>query len=109
MSRINNYEELIAERKNLEAILHSQKAYLNTQINTIKERFEPMGKVIAFLAGFKNNPGSSLLKLGSSVGIELLVRQKLAKAGWLAKLALPFILKFTAAKTIDKVQEKIAG
>lgn len=109
MSKISNYDELLAERKNLEATLRSQKAYLNTQINTIREKFEPMSKIIGFLAGFKNNPGSSLLKMGSSVGIELLVRQKLAKASWLTKLILPFILKFTAAKTIDKVQEKITG
>lgn len=107
MNKISNYEELIAERKNLEANLRTQKLYLNTQINTIKQRFEPVAKVISFLTGFKNHPGSSLLKMGSNVGIELLVRQKLAKAGWLAKLVLPFILKFTAAKTIDKVQDKI--
>lgn len=107
MNKINNYEELRAERKKLEADLRSQKAYLNTQINTIKEKFEPISKIMAFLGGIKTNPGSSLLKIGSSMGIELLVRQKLVKAGWLAKLILPFILKFTAAKTIDKVQERI--
>lgn len=107
MSKINNYEELMAERRRLEADLHSQKVFLNTQFNTIREKFEPMGKFIAFLTGFKNNPGSSLLKIGSNVGIELLLRQKLAKAGWLAKLMLPFVLKFTAAKAIDGVQEKI--
>jgi len=109
MNKISNYEELVAERKNLEANLRSQKAYLNGKISAIKEKFEPISKIIAFIGGFKSNPGSSLLKVGSSVGIELLVRQKLAKAGWLAKLVLPFILKFTAAKTIDKVQEKIAN
>lgn len=107
MNRIKNYEELIAERKNLEASIRIQKLYLNTHINAIKEKFEPVTKVISFLSGFKSHPGSSLLKLGSNVGIELLVRQKLAKAGWLAKLVLPFILKFTAAKTIDKVQDKM--
>lgn len=109
MSRINNYAELMAERKNLEATLRVQKATLKTQLNTLKERFEPLAKVISFLGGFNQKPGTSLLKIGTNMGIALLVRNKLAKTGWLAKLILPFILKYTAAKTIDNVQERITG
>lgn len=108
MSRINNYTELMAERKNLEANLRVQKATLHTQINTLRERFEPLAKVVSFLGGFNKRPGNSLLKIGTNMGIALLVRNKLAKTGWLAKLILPFILKYTAAKTIDNVQEKIS-
>ena len=107
MSRINNYTELLEERKKLEVTLQSQKAISNTQLNTLKERFEPLAKVVSFLGGFNKNPGTSLLKMGSYLGIELMVRNKLAKTGWLAKLILPFILKYTAAKTIDNVQERI--
>lgn len=107
MSRINNYTELLEERKKLEATLQAQKGILNTQLNTLKERFEPLAKAVSFLAGFKQNPGTSLLKIGSYLGVELLVRNKLAKTGWLTKLILPFILKYTAAKTIDNVQERI--
>ena len=107
MSRINNYTELLEERKKLEVTLQSQKAILNTQLNTLKERFEPLAKVVSFLGGLNKNPGTTLLKMGSYLGIELMERNKLAKTGWLAKLILPFILKYTAAKTIDNVQERI--
>lgn len=107
MNRINNYAELMAERKNLEATLQIQKATLNSQLNALKERFEPLAKVVSFLGGLNKKPGSSLLKVGTNMGIALLVRNKLAKTGWLAKLILPFILKYTAAKTIDSVQERM--
>ena len=107
MSKINNYEELMVERRKLEEDLSSQKAYLKTEFNALKEKYEPLTRIISLISGLKNNPGNALMKLGSSVGIELLVRQKLAKAGWLAKLILPFLLKFTASKTIDTVQQKI--
>jgi hypothetical protein len=109
MSRISNYEELMAERKSLEATLLVQKASLNKQLNTLKESFEPLTKVVSFFSGLNQNPGSSLLKVGTNLAIATLVRGKLAKAGWLAKLILPFILKYTAAKTIDSVQEKITA
>jgi len=107
MSRINNYEELMAERKNLEATLLVQKASLKKKLDTIKESFEPLTKVISFFSGHNKNPGSSLLKVGTNLAIATLVRGKLAKTGWLTRLILPFILKYTAAKTIDTVQEKM--
>lgn len=107
MSRINNYEELMAERKNLEATLRVQKASLNKKLDTLKESFEPLTKVVSFFGGLNKTPGSSLLKVGTNLAIATLVRGKLAKAGWLTKLILPFILKYTAAKTIDSVQGKI--
>ncbi len=106
MNKIKNYEELIVERKRLEADLRVQKEYINAQFNNVKEKLEPVSNFLSFVTGSKNRPIRSLLKLGSSVGIELLVRQKLAKAGWLAKLILPLVLRFTAAKTIDAVGEK---
>lgn len=108
MSRISNYEELVAEKKKLEADLRRQKAFINAKVNTIREKFEPLRRVFAFFEKVKSSPTSSLLKLGSNVGIDVLVKQKLAKAGWLARLLLPIALKFTASKTIDKVQQKVA-
>jgi len=33
------------------------------------------------------------------------LQKKLAKAGWLTKLVMPFVLRFAAAKTVDKVEE----
>ncbi len=109
MSKISNYEELIVLRKKLESDLRTQKAFINTELNSIKAKFDPILRIISFFGGVKDNPGSSLLKIGSNLGIELLVRQKLAKAGWLTKLILPLVMKFTAAKTIDKVQERVSN
>lgn len=104
MNKISTYDELLAERRRLEADLIAQKAYIKNHMNAVRERLEPVSKVISFVGGFKSKPGSTLLKIGSNIGIDLLVRQKLKKAGWLAKLVLPLVLKFTASKTIDNVQ-----
>jgi hypothetical protein len=52
------------------------------------------------------NSGSSLLKIGSNAGIDMLLQKKLAKAGWLTRIVLPFVLRFAAARTLDKVEHK---
>jgi hypothetical protein len=107
MSRINNYKELMAEKKKLETDLLTQKAYINNRINTIKEKFEPIGKIVSFFGSVKDNPVSSLLKIGSNLGIEVLVSQKLAKAGWLTKLMLARVLKFISSKVVSRGDQKI--
>ena len=106
MTRISTYEELVAERKRLEADLIIQKGYVKGQINSLKEKFEPVTRIMSFIGGFKTNTGSSLLKLGSSVGIDLLVGSKLKSAGWLTRMVVPLVMKLTAQKTIDKVKER---
>jgi hypothetical protein len=111
MNRIENYDDLVAHRLHLEANLRQQKAYLNDKVGKIKEKLEPITKVVSFFNGEKKSrtkllldTGSSLLKIGSSAGIDLLLQKKLAKAGWLTKLILPFVLRFAAAKTVEKVE-----
>ncbi len=105
MSKINNYEELIAERHRLEGEIQRQKAILKTEINTVKSKLEPLGDVISFLGIFKKKEAgpSSLLKTGLSMGIDLLVRDNLlAKAGWVARAVLPVILKGVSKQLMKK-------
>lgn len=115
MSKIKNYDDLVAHRTHLEANLRTQKAYLKDRVGQIKERLEPIVKVVSFFNGEKNSrskmllqTGSSLLKIASNAGIDLLLQKKLTKAGWLTKLVLPFVLRFAAAKTVDRVEHKTA-
>lgn len=115
MNKIKNYKDLVAHRIYLEANLRGQKDYLNEKVNQIKDKFEPIQKVISFFKSDKKaktqallNGGSSLLKIGSTAGIDMLLQKKLSKAGWLTKLVLPFVLRFAAAKTLDKVEHKAA-
>ena len=113
MNRIKNYDELVAHRKYLETNLRAQKNYLNHRIARIKEGFEPINKIVSFFKADKStklhtlvNSGSSLLKIGSNAGIDMLLQKKLAKAGWLTRMVLPFVLRFAAARTLDKVEHK---
>jgi len=106
MNKINNYEELVLERKKLEADLAHYKFVITRELDEIKQKVEPITDVVSFFSSSKNSTGNNnLVKAGANLGIELFVRQKLAKAGWLTKLVLPFILKKISSKAIEKVQE----
>jgi len=107
MNKINNYEDLILERKRLESDLAGYKTIITRELDEIKHKVEPITDVVSFFSPSKNPPKNNrLLHAGANLGIELLVRQKLlSKAGWLTKLVLPFILKKVSSRAIDKVQE----
>ena len=113
MNKIKNYDDLVAHRRHLESNLRSQKNYLNNKIDQIKDKFEPINKVVSFFKSDKKtkvntliNNGSSLLKIGSNAGIDMLLQKRLSKAGWITKLVLPFVLRFAAARTLEKVEHK---
>lgn len=108
MNRFSTFEEVVTERRRLQADLRRQKTYIRSQMIEIKDRLSPITKVLSFFAQFGHNGTStagSLLKFGSNLGIDLLVGQKLKKAGWLARMVLPLIMKFTANKSIDAVRK----
>ena len=107
MSKINNYDDLILERKRLESDLALYKSIITQELDEIKHKVEPITDVVSFFSPSKNPPANNkLLQAGANLGIELLVRQKfLSKAGWLTKLVVPFILKKVSSRAIEKVQE----
>lgn len=109
MSKISNYEELVQERRRLEHELRKQKNILRMEVEEIKEKIQPVVKVASFLGIFKKKekPASALLKLGSSVGIDYLVRDKLlGRAGWITRMAASTVLKGISAFMINKRQAK---
>jgi hypothetical protein len=109
MNKINNYEDLILERRRLESDLAHYKSIITSELDEIKHKMEPITDVVSFFTPSRNPPtnnSSKLIQAGANLGIELLVRQKLlSKAGWFTKLVLPFILKKVSSRAIEKVQE----
>jgi hypothetical protein len=105
MTRIKNYEELKLEKARLQHNLSVQKAELKQDLNTLKERIEPLLHIISLLAIFKRKGKDSLLTMGVKTGVELLAHTTMvSKAGWLAKFVVPFLLKGISSNVIDKIK-----
>ncbi len=94
MTRINNYEELIAERRRVESDIVEQRLILKAGLQEAKEKLEPFMYLLPILNIFKKKePNHSVLNAATAVGIDLFVGQKLAKAGWVTRLLVPMVLK----------------
>jgi len=108
MNKFNTFEEVVSERKRLEADVTRQKSFVRSEMIEIRNRLSPLRNALSFFARFGHNgtgTAGKLLKIGSNIGIDMLVGQKLKKAGWLARVVLPLVMKFTANKSIDAVRK----
>jgi hypothetical protein len=106
MSKINNYDDLVHEKKRLEADLDRYKEIMSDEVSIMKHKIEPYTNVVSLFSPTKNSNNNTLLQAGTNLGIELFVRQKLlSKAGWFTKLVVPFLLKKISTAAIGSVQE----
>jgi hypothetical protein len=108
MNRINNYDELVAARRMTETIIADRKRIIHERIEDFKEKLSPLFSILPVLNIFKKKEGSnhSLLKVGTSLAIDLLVGQKLLrKAGWIARLLVPTVLKTVSSRVIENVKK----
>ena len=108
MTRLNNYEELIAERKRVESHIVEQRLILKAGLQEAKEKLEPFMYLLPILNIFKKKePNHSVLNAATSVGIDLFVGQKLAKAGWVTRLLVPMVLKGISSLVMKTKRVKV--
>lgn len=114
MNKISNYEELMLEKSRLKQHLVMQKLEVSAEISAIKERLEPITRVLTFLGVYKKKEAptaapsttSSLIKMGANAGFAIAGQTILAKAGWVARLVIPLLLSGISSTVIDKVRKK---
>jgi len=99
MSKINNYEELMAERKKIEHRIFVHKQIINEGVSDIKDQLKPILSILNIFN--KKTPNSPLWKFVSSLAIDLFVGQKfLLKSNWLTRFLVPMVLKGVSALAI---------
>ena len=105
MNRISNYDELLAERRRIESNIAEQKLIINKGITDIKNKLEPFLNLLPILNVFKKKEPAttSLLQVATSLGIDLIVGQRLlSKASWMTRLVVPMVLKLFSSRIIGR-------
>jgi len=104
MSKINNYQELVAERIRLEGELELQKVILKKEMNGIRTQLEPFANFVSFLGIFKKTEKGfpPILKTAVGLGIDLIGGKTLSSSNWLARGILPTILRSVANRFFQK-------
>lgn len=105
---IRTYKDLCEERERLQKKLTAQKQRVKDDWHDLKQEFNPVRNAIGVF-GKMTHPDRSnpLLNVGLKIASDLLLKNfVLAKAGWAARLAVPFVVKNFSSHVIA---EKGAG
>lgn len=108
-TKINTYEDLLQEKKRLQALLLVQKQVIRQDIEEIKEEFKPVRSAISAVSKVTTrDSGNWLMNFVGNKAIDLLVKKLiLRKAGWLTRLAVPFFLKNVSSYIIAEHKDEI--
>ena len=95
MMKINNYNDLIAEKRTLESSLALHKVAIQHSIQEVKDRLKPISKVVTFAEKAVTREATNpLLSAGVNIASDLILKRViLARAGWVTQLVLPYVLK----------------
>ena len=113
MTKISNYNELVAERLKVENEILEHRMIIKESFSDLKEKFAPFLFLLPLLKMFqkKNGNDTSIWKVATSLGIDLVGQKLLSKASWFTKLVVPLFLKgvsgraFRSSKDSNAAQE----
>lgn len=104
--KIRTYEDLEEEKQRLMGQLRTQEELIKIDMAGVREGLKPFGKAmhVANKMATRDNT-APVLNFGLEMGIDLLIRRMLlARAGWFAKIVVPFLMKNYSSHLIG--QEK---
>ena len=95
MSSIRTFEDLEAEEKRLQALLYSHKENLDSSFAAVRHGLNPFVQAANTIRKlFSSDKSNPLMLAGVGLGVDVLLRRfLLAKAGWITKIVIPFVIK----------------
>lgn len=106
---IQSYNDLLEERKRLEALLQIQRETLRSDVDELKATFRPVVSTISEVGKiFTREKGNILMTGLSNWLIDLLFKKFiLAKTNWLTRQAVPFFLKNYSSHFVAEHKNKL--
>jgi hypothetical protein len=108
---IKTYEDLLEEEQRLQAQLDSYKLLIREDISGLKDSLNPVKRVVRTAKNmFTMEDNGPLVNFGLNFGMDVLIRKiLLARAGWVTKFVVPFVVKNFASHVIgEEDRDKIA-
>ena len=107
MKKIKTYEDLLQEEQRLLSQLKASELLIRDDIAGVKEGLKPIGKVMKTISKFTTRDKTgAFANFGLDCSVDLLVRRiVLAKAGWLTKIVIPYVVKNYSSHFISEQQK----
>lgn len=102
-TNIQNMDDIRDERVRLKNQLQISKANINSELSAIKTELNPARQAVGFISDVFTTPRKGLLSMGVGLGVDTILRRGLlARAGWVTKLVVPFLVRNVATNLISK-------
>lgn len=102
-NNIQTIDDLRAERARLHNQIQLSKISMRNEMTAIKEELNPARQAVGVLNDVLTSPQKGLLTLGIGLGVDIVLRRTiLARAGWLTKLVVPFLVRNAATNILQK-------
>lgn len=116
MSKIKTYEDLLQEEQRLMVLIKSHEGRVRNDLAGVKEGLQPIGHAVKWVQKFTTRDRTNAFAtFGIDFSVDLLVRRfLLARAGWLTKIVIPYLIKNYGSHLITEKQraafmKKVSG
>ena len=109
--KIKTYEDLLQEEQRLTVQMHSYKDLIKEDIAGLKQGLNPVKRGAKMVKGlFSRGDNGQLLNFGLNFGMDVVLRRMLlARAGWVTKVMVPYLVKNYASHLVTEEQRKAVG
>lgn len=102
-AKLETVEDLRAERARLKNQLQLSRIQMRKNLTAIRTEINPVRQAAGALSDLLTTPQKGLLNVGVGIGVDIILKKGLlARAGWLPRLVVPFIVRNVAANLIQK-------
>jgi hypothetical protein len=108
MSKIRTYDDLLQEEQRLQLQLKSQETLIRQDLVGFQENLEPVKKVFNTVQKiFTRDNRVPFFNIGLELGIDVLLRRFiLARAGWITRILVPYLVKNYSSHIIGEEKRK---
>jgi hypothetical protein len=101
---IQNYDDLMAERARLEALLKEKREKIKNDISSIKEEFKPAVKAFNMLEKLthREDGKDEIVTAGTNLTIDLLASALFSRSNFLVRMFMPVLLKNLTSHYLPK-------
>jgi hypothetical protein len=107
-TKIQNLDDVRAERARLKNQIETSRTNLRAEFGFIKKELSPVNQALGVVSDVLTTPRKGLLSMGVGLGVDTVLKNVvLARAGWLPRLVVPFLVKNVATNYISKRKTSI--
>lgn len=107
MSEIRTYQDLLEEKKQLEAELMIRRDLIKKDVADLRQEWKPVTDLLSIVGKFnKNRTAHPVIGMGIDLISEVLIKKVMGPGGWILRLVAPWLAKNYSSSIIERFKKK---